>query len=236
MDLQNPLVQAKLLIEEKGNVIRQLPKMSYTDMEGLIRELGGFSGCSHVIVNIGLANGNWESVEAIVCNGKILSSTYELKQYKPSNEVERIIAEIYTFDESLLDELERLSRIEVPGSTVEAAMKAYTQPPLLRIAEESALKLKYPTDLLPRVEGDLGELKDVSQAVLAALEADGIEKYAVLSAIEENNGKIAIVVIGPEYAPKLNDMSSTLASLLKDYGVKEVVVKAGIKTVRKKVE
>ncbi|UXD22427.1 hypothetical protein IPA_04665 [Ignicoccus pacificus DSM 13166] len=229
-------MQAKLLVEEKQQVVKQLPKMSYTDMEGLMRELGGYSGCSHVIVNIGLSDGSWETIESLVCNGKIVASTHELKTYKPPSEVERIIAEVYTFEDSLLSELEELSKIEVPESTIETTMKAYEQPPILKIVEETTMKLRYPTDLLPRVEGDLGDLKDISQAVLAALEAEGIEKYAVLSAIEENVGKVAIVIIGPEYAPKISAIATTLASILRDYGVKEIAVRAGVKTVKKKVE
>ncbi len=235
IELSHPLVQAKLLVVEKEVVVKQLPKMSYRDLEGLFKELAGPQGCKHVIVNIGLVNGKWEGVEAIVCDAKVITSSVEIGSYSPSEEVERIIAEVYEFPKDVISELERYSMIEVPKSVVEESVKAYEQPPLLKTVEEAAAP-KYPTDLLPRVEGDLGELKDISHVVVSVLEAESIDKYTVIDAIEEGKGKVVIVVMGPEYVPKITVIANNLAEMLRDYDVKEVVVRSGVKTVKKSIQ
>lgn len=234
MDLGNPLVQAKLLVNERLKDVKQLPKMSYRDMEGLVKTLAGPQGCAHVIVNVGLSDGTWESVEAILCDGHIVSSTTDLESYSPSSEVERIITEVYAFDKSLLDELERLSRIEIPKEVVASISKTYEQPPVVKTVEALAIP-KYPTDLLPRVEGDLGELKDISHTAVSYLESEGIEKYSVLSLNDAEKGKSVLVVLGPEYVSKMGTVITNLSEILREYDVSNIVVRCGMKMIKRTI-
>ncbi|ALU12325.1 hypothetical protein EYM_02450 [Ignicoccus islandicus DSM 13165] len=223
MDLSNPLVQAYLFVNEREVEVKLLPKMKYTDLEGTIRELAGYEGCRHVILNFGLANGTWERLEAIVCDAEVKSSTKPLSQFRVEGEVERIVAEVYEFERDLLGKLEQASSIQPPEEVEELA--AIEQPPILKITQMSSKM--YPTDLLPEPgsQEPITALKDASRILIVALEANSIEDYALATVADEEGRKHVLLTISPTHIQAFeNDLLSTIREQLKEYGIEDIYV------------
>jgi hypothetical protein len=176
----------------------------------------------------------WESIDVILKNGKVLASSHDLKAYKPSADVERIVVEVYEIEEALLEKLEELSKIEVRkkeeiGFEVTRKIEA---PPLPKFAlpeEEKppVTQIKYPVDLLPHPPGEWGQLKEVDYNIVIYLEGNGINDYAVASGFTDDNKIITYVYLAPEYADHLPKIKEELADIAKEFNVSLIVIRVG---------
>ncbi len=233
IDLRNPVVQAKLLVNEKPVRFSQAPKNAYADLVSLVKESGGIEGLKHVIVNIGMVNDKWESIDVILKNGEIVASSHDLKNYEPSNEVERIVVEVYEVEEALLEELEKASeiKVEMPSEsyTVVSEIEA---PPLprratIQIPHVVETKAKYPTDLLPSPPSEWLNLKTIDHKVVVYLESKNITSYAVATGTTDENKLVTLVYLGPEYSALLDEIKEELKDIVRDEGVELLIIKVG---------
>jgi len=239
IDLKNPVVQAKLLVSERPVKFTQASKNAYSDLVALVKESAGVSGIKHVIVNIGMINDKWESIDVILKDGEILVSSHDLRGYTPQTEVERIVVEVYEIDEKLLEELERASEIRVEEQPEEfLVVKEIEAPPLPKVvraapeaiaesAKGTEVKIKYPTELLPSPPGEWLNLKTIDHKVAVYLESKNITSYAVATGTTDENKLVTLVYLSPEYAEVFEQVRDELKDVVRDEGVNILILKIG---------
>ncbi|NPA85520.1 MAG: hypothetical protein GXO07_05920 [Crenarchaeota archaeon] len=232
VNLNHPLVQAKLLVSEKEEKVKVLPGNAYSDLEGAVKDMAGPSGCKHVIINVGLVNDVWDVFEALVCNGNIIASNKDLRSYSPEAQVERVVAESYIVPEEIVPLLEEYSKIKVESAPEYEVVEPVEPPPLPRARAPSApaediLEPKRPTDLLSGLGDEWSELKEITHSMITFLETKEVEDYAVSSGRLEDGRLASVVYLPPEYKPKYEEIKSGIMEIAKERDVRVVLLNVG---------
>ena len=228
MDVKHPLVQAYLMLNERDVEAREHPPEIVDKLSSFVKEVSK-EGCKHIIVNIGLMSGRWETVDIVACDGEIKGSSAELDAQLFTEPVSKVFIEVYEFPSDLLSKLEELSKIEVSIPKEIEAVKRFPVPELPPVSKEMVVAGK---GMMPVGLGKLEDVdpeKEIAVQVYDFLVKEGFEETAV-SIIRYKDGRVVVVALPPNTPKvKVNEIATSLATLLRTSreDVKRVEVIAG---------
>ncbi len=235
MDVRHPLVQAYLMLNEKDVEVKEYPPEVVDRLHEIIKEVSK-EGCKHIIVNIGLMSGRWESIDVIACDGEIKGSSSELEAQMFTEPVSKVFIEVYEFPADLLSKLEEVSKIEISIPKEMETVRRFPVPELPPVTKEMMVGKSHLPIGLGRLEGVDPE-KEVAIQVYDFLAKEGLDEMAV-SVIRYKDGRVVVVALPPNTPKvKVNEIATNLATLFRTSreDIKRVEVIAGENRVTEEV-
>ncbi len=213
MDVRHPLVQAYLMLNEKDVEVKEHPPDVIDRLNEFAKEISK-DGCRHLIVNIGLMSGRWESIDIIACNGEIKASSIEMETQMLTEPVSKVFIEVYEIPNTLLEKLEEVSKIEVSIPKEMETVRRFPIPELPPVSREIMISRSNMPVGLGKLEGVDPE-KEITVQVYDLLAKEGLNEVAT-GVIRYKDGRVVVVALPPNTPKsKVNEIATNLATLFR---------------------